>query len=287
MIQAKRYSAFTLIELLVVIAIIAVLMGVLMPALRAARELARGSVCLSNQKSLILAYTMYAQENDSRIPMGFVSRQTLDIPMWVKPPIDEAGNYISGDGVTFEDRIRGIERGSLYPYIKNPDMYHCPGDDRHIKAGTQGQQLFRSYIIPDVLAADKGFGEYANVTNRHKKIVFKLTEIKQAAQKYAFCESEFQPAGYNYDHGGWSFAPWVNSGWWDELATYHKQSATFAFLDGHAERHTWSHKETWTLFDERIGQKAPAVPPIDTNEDIKWCWQHYPYLSPNENLKQF
>ncbi|MHC4121792.1 MAG: type II secretion system protein, partial [Planctomycetota bacterium] len=80
-----------MIELLVVIAIIAILMAVLMPSLRAAKELARGSACLSNQKSLILAYTMYAGENDDHIPVGFVSNQTVGRPMWVKPPIDTAG----------------------------------------------------------------------------------------------------------------------------------------------------------------------------------------------------
>ena len=63
----RRSDGFTLIELLVVIAIIAVLMAVLMPGLRAARELARGSVCLSNQKSLMLAYTMYPVDNDDHI----------------------------------------------------------------------------------------------------------------------------------------------------------------------------------------------------------------------------
>ena len=52
---SKRFlTGFTLIELLVVIAIIAVLMGILMPSLCAAPELARGSACLSNQKSLML-----------------------------------------------------------------------------------------------------------------------------------------------------------------------------------------------------------------------------------------
>jgi prepilin-type N-terminal cleavage/methylation domain-containing protein/prepilin-type processing-associated H-X9-DG protein len=278
---------FTLIELLVVIAIIAVLMGILMPALRAARELARGSACLSNQKSLMLAYTMYAGANDNRIAGGFVSNQTLNSPMWVKAPISETGQYISGDSTTFEDRIRGIQMGSLYAYIGDHKMYHCPGDDRRQTALTQGQQLYRSYIIPDVLAADKGFGEFANVTNRHTRIVFKLTEIKQGALKYAFCESEFQPSGYNYDHGGWTFAPWVNNGWWDELATYHKNSATFAFFDGHAERHTWKHKETWMLFDERQGQKAPSTPPVEANLDIQWCWEHYPYLSANEKPVSF
>lgn len=71
------------------------------------------------------------------------------------------------------------------------------------------------------------------------------------------------------------------------MATYHKNAATFAFLDGHAERHSWKHKETWVLFDERKGQKAPSIPPVNSNLDIQWCWEHYPYLSENEKPKGF
>ncbi|UCE48365.1 MAG: type II secretion system protein, partial [Phycisphaerales bacterium] len=78
--------AFTLIELLVVIAVIAILMSILMPALRAAKELARGSNCLANQRSLVLAYTMYAYDNDSRLVRGHVDRNNLDTPMWSLPP---------------------------------------------------------------------------------------------------------------------------------------------------------------------------------------------------------
>ncbi len=84
--------AFTLIELLVVIAIIAILMGILMPSLRAAKELARSANCLANQRSLVLAYTMYADDNDSRIVRGHVDRNNLDSPMWALLPVDGAGN---------------------------------------------------------------------------------------------------------------------------------------------------------------------------------------------------
>src|SRR4030042_1979200 len=65
----RRYG-FTLIELLVVIAIIAVLMAILMPALRSVRKQAAGSVCLSNQHQLVLAWIMYAQENDDKLVGG-------------------------------------------------------------------------------------------------------------------------------------------------------------------------------------------------------------------------
>ncbi|UCF17858.1 MAG: DUF1559 domain-containing protein [Phycisphaerales bacterium] len=64
----RRLTGFTLIELLVVIALIALLMGILMPALRKAREVARMISCASNQKQVILALATYAQDNDSRLP---------------------------------------------------------------------------------------------------------------------------------------------------------------------------------------------------------------------------
>ena len=56
----RKRKAFTLIELLVVIAIIALLMAILMPTLRRAREQGQRAVCLSNLKQLTLAWIMYA-----------------------------------------------------------------------------------------------------------------------------------------------------------------------------------------------------------------------------------
>ena len=69
--RRKRGPAgFTLVELLVVIAIIALLMAILLPALNKARELGKRTVCFGNVRQLILAWTMYADENDDKIVNG-------------------------------------------------------------------------------------------------------------------------------------------------------------------------------------------------------------------------
>lgn len=275
-----RHRGFTLIELLVVIAVIAVLMGILMPSLRAARELARGSACLANEGSLMLGYIMYADDNNGRMVRGHVSMVDLDEPMWVKPPITEAGTYISGSNVQLRDRLRGIKRGAMFPYVNDPEMYHCPGDNRFQAAGTLDQAMYRSYMVPDVLsAAPAGFHSWTE--NRYQYFPKKLMEIKHASRKYIFLESEFQNPSFNYDHGAWSFAPWIDSGWVDALATFHSKSANFGFADGHGEKHKWVHIETWKSFKREI-PKNPYSPPKGENEDLKWCWEHFPYLSESE-----
>ena len=77
------HKSFTLIELLVVIAIIAILAGMLLPALNYARGSANGSSCINNLKQMGLAHNLYMSENDGYIPSirckGFNWRTTLYI----------------------------------------------------------------------------------------------------------------------------------------------------------------------------------------------------------------
>ncbi len=272
----KKQSGFTLIELLVVIAIIAILMAILLPALERVKEQARGVACMSNQRTLGMAYVMYYDENDGKICGGMARyAPTNGVPPWVMPPLayQSGGAFTQkpSGAVTLEERLNGLREGVLFPYIKDVGAYHCPGDDRLRHGTSNGRELqhllYRSYSLPDFLRA----------TDRSdpKRII----DFASPATKMLFVEEIYDAPGVNHNVDGWSYNPGTNS-LWDPLGVFHSNSCTFSFMDGHAQVQKWTDKRTVIYFQSRsqaasmgFGKNTPFNPP---NEDLLWLDQHYP-----------
>ncbi|MCF7975724.1 MAG: type II secretion system GspH family protein [Phycisphaerae bacterium] len=269
-------GAFTLIELLVVIAIIAVLMGILMPALNIARGQARGIACQSNQRSLAQAYTMYADQNNGRI-CGGLAGYANPVPPWVMPPLDYNGKTIiqmtTGD-VTLEQRFNGLREGAIFPYLKEVKAYHCPGDNRSSQGTSLGNSLayaiYRSYSLTDYMAGTES-------TDPKNFYAF-----KNPANKMLFVEEIYDGASGNFNHGAWSYEPHMNR-LWDPLGVFHSKASTFSFMDGHVSRQKWMDPRTIVYFTSRdeaaskgYGKNVAFNPP---NEDLVWLDDHYPGLT--------
>ncbi len=90
---AENKRGFTLIELLVVVAVIALLMGILMPALGAAREQGRRIVCGQNEKSTGVGLIMYGNDYNGRLPQNEVDRWLFDVSYWTTDVVMAGGGF--------------------------------------------------------------------------------------------------------------------------------------------------------------------------------------------------
>jgi prepilin-type N-terminal cleavage/methylation domain-containing protein len=280
-----KTKAFTLIELLVVIAIIALLMAILIPALRLAKQQAATSVCLSNTKNLALGWYMYMGDNDGRIMSceDNAVEQNGTFVGWVGVPRDLNGNLLSISqtvpAVTDEDEIRGIEVGVLHPYVKNSDAYHCPADNMR-KSIYDATGVFVSYGIPRCL-----YGILSSSNALYNLQIKRFDEITLPATRYVLVESA-ETRNWNSSHhfvlGAPEYTGIINEwGWWGPMAVNHGDSSVLGFCDGHSEVRKWRDRFTIERVDklirEGVTQYGIEYCPAGQTLDIGYMASGWPY----------
>ncbi len=275
-----KTKAFTLIELLVVIAIIALLMAIIMPALSLAKKKAATTVCLSNTKNLSLGWYMYMGENDGRIMSSEDEPSGTEQPGdrfvgWCGLPRDENGTALSisqtSPAVTNEDEIRGIQRGALYTYVKNPDVYHCPADIVR-KSIYDLTTVFVSYGVPMCL-----YGNTNRNSASYSQQIRTFSEITRPATRYVFVESA-ETRNWNSSHHFVLAAPEYTNlaewGWWGPMAINHGNASVLGFCDGHSEIRKWRDRYTIDRVDKLLTQGGTMYgrdyPPADQTADIEY-----------------
>jgi prepilin-type N-terminal cleavage/methylation domain-containing protein/prepilin-type processing-associated H-X9-DG protein len=192
-------TAFTLVELLVVIAVIAILAALLLPALSKAKESARRTRCASNLRQVLLAASMYADENDGRFP--------------AQPSDGRPVRAVGGDGRNFYDL--------LMPYTLNPDTWLCPSAGDNAAEGAQPPGRLMGFHMNGLLITTDGLLELAVSRPSHTMLA------SDAGDKRLWNSAYLRPnqvGGYLYDMPISNHSGGGNVGFTDGHVTWYHDS---------------------------------------------------------------
>lgn len=253
-------AGFTLIELLVVIAIIAILAGMLLPALAKAKTKAQGILCMGNTKQLMLAWKLYVDDQNGKIPPAY-----SDIPSnaaWVYGILNWDGNNRDNWDLT-----NTIAKGTIWKYAgMSQKVYKCPADI--FTTQTPKRQRLRSNAINAWMGMHDGKPTWFG-NSPPWRMFLKESDLVAAADTWVFVDEHPDSINDGFFCTDMKPAPNLSGAVLPDCpASYHNGACGFAFADGHSEIKKWLDART------KIPVKRADYSPGNqaNNKDIEWLW---------------
>ena len=262
--------AFSLTELLVVIAVIAILASILLPALANAKTRARGVLCTNNSRQLILAWTMYAEDNDDRLVYNLGSDRTKKVVL-TNLDLNWVNNVMTWELDPENTNRAFVNKAKLSPYSnRSIGIYKCPADRAlsgiQKRAGWSGRvrSVSMNAMVGDV---GESFQGGVNVNNPTYRQFLKSSAIPKPVNIFVFTDEHPDSINDGYFLNRADQLEWI-----DLPASYHNGAGGFSFADGHSETHRWRYAET-----KRPAQPdaAPLPFPVPEKERADFDWVSY------------